>query len=89
MPTRRFWVRGILIATGNLAVTYQKQGQLDKAAVLRETVLDMNKTVLGEWHPDTVGSMGNLAVMYWKQRRSDKAFGMQETVLDSRNTVLG
>jgi hypothetical protein len=60
MPTRRFWVRGILIATGNLTVTYKKQRQLDKAAVRHETVLDMNQTVLGEWHPDTVELGGDV-----------------------------
>jgi Tetratricopeptide repeat len=89
MPTRRFRVRGILIATGNLAVTYRKQRQLDKAAVLHKTVLDMNKTVLGEWHLDTVEAMGDLAAMYWKPGRLDKAFGIEETVLDARKTVLG
>jgi hypothetical protein len=49
---------------GNLARTYSDLGEHQKAKELKVTVLEKNKQVLGNKHPDTLCTMGNLAIIY-------------------------
>jgi hypothetical protein len=49
---------------GNLANTYSHLGEYQKAEELNVVVLEKQKQVLGENHPDTLRTMGNLASTY-------------------------
>jgi hypothetical protein len=49
-----------LMTMANLAVTYSKLGNWDKAMEPQETVLELRNQVLGEQHPDTLLVMENL-----------------------------
>ena len=74
---------------GNLASTYQNQGQWDEAVTLEEKVLEVSKAVLGEWHPDTLKSKNNLAETYRAQGKIEKVARIQEEVLKNTMQILG
>ena len=48
---------------GNLANAYKRQLKHRDAEVLFKQCLDKQKVVLGENHPDTLGTMNNLALV--------------------------
>jgi tetratricopeptide (TPR) repeat protein len=52
-------------------------------------VLKLRKEVLGERHPDTIGSMADLAATYHQQGRSKEAEDIYMEVLALRKEVLG
>ncbi|KAK0487164.1 P-loop containing nucleoside triphosphate hydrolase protein [Armillaria novae-zelandiae] len=70
-----------LTSMANLAVTYQKLGQLDKAEALEEETLKLRNKVLGELHPDTLRATASLAVTYKEQGQLDKAEVLEEETL--------
>lgn len=43
---------------------YGDLGQHDKALALKESILKLMRSKLGEDHPDTLHSMNNLALMF-------------------------
>ena len=51
-------------------------------------MLDLQKSVLGEKHPDTIGSMANLAVSYYNQHRYTEAENLEADVLTLRRQIL-
>jgi hypothetical protein len=52
-------------------------------------VLELQKEVLGEKHPDTITAMANLALTWRQQGRSNEAEQLQIEVLELRKEVLG
>ncbi|KAH8795890.1 hypothetical protein DL96DRAFT_1722748 [Flagelloscypha sp. PMI_526] len=53
-----------LNSMSNLAASYSKLGQGQKALQLMEHVLALRTRILGEEHPETLATMGNLATIY-------------------------
>jgi hypothetical protein len=51
----------------------QAQGRYDEAEKIKVEVLGLRREVLGEKHPDTIGSMAHLAVTYHAQGRFAEA----------------
>ena len=78
-----------LTSMNNLAFTYGRLGQHDKALALEEKVLAARTTKLGADHPDTLTSMSNLASTYGKLGQHDQALALNEKVLAARTTKLG
>ena len=52
-----------------LAVTYQAQGRNADASQIQEEVLEKERQILGDEHPNTLKAIGNLASTYWNQGR--------------------
>jgi tetratricopeptide (TPR) repeat protein len=73
----------------NLASTYWSQGKLVEAAALGEEVLEKNRRILGEQHPDTLSTVHNLASTYWSQEKLVEAAALGEEVLEKRRKILG
>ena len=73
----------------NLAFAWDRQGRYDEAEQLYVKVLEVSRRVLGEEHPDTVGSMYNLACLYKDQGRYEQAEPLYVELLDIRRRVLG
>ncbi len=62
-----------LESKNDLAVLYKEQARYDKAeSLLLETLEDRCK-VLGEEHPDTLGSLNNLIELYEAWGKPEKA----------------
>ena len=55
---------------------------------MQEEVLAKHKAILGDDHPETLGSMDNLAWTYQQQGKSAEA-KMQEEVFPKRKVILG
>ncbi|KAK7028565.1 FabD/lysophospholipase-like protein [Favolaschia claudopus] len=72
-----------------LAYIAARQGLWSDSELLHSTVLERQKRLLGEEHPDTLSSMHSLAVTYWNQGRWSDAEDLQVTVLESRKRLLG
>ncbi|KAJ7716179.1 hypothetical protein B0H14DRAFT_3013094 [Mycena olivaceomarginata] len=73
---------------GNLANTHSALGEHQKAKELNTTVLEKQKQVLGNNHPDTLFTMGNLANTL-SPGRASKGQRTQLTVLEKQKQVLG
>ena len=73
----------------NLAGAYQAAGDLDRAIPLLEATLDDRRRVLGEDHPDTLGSRNNLAGAYRAAGDLGRAIPPYEATLDDCRRVLG
>jgi Tetratricopeptide repeat len=52
-------------------------------------VLELQKKVLGEKHPETIRAMANLASTWWQQGRSSEAEKLQVDALELQKKVLG
>lgn len=73
----------------NLAFTYGKLGEYQKALELHEKVYAIECQTLGEEHPDTLTSLGNLAVTFGDQGNHKKALELNEKVYAIQCGVLG
>jgi hypothetical protein len=78
-----------LLSIGNLAHTYNNQGQYHDAEELLAQVVKIRARVLGSDHPHTLSGMSNLAVSYHNQGRLDEAEALQAKVVAIRTTILG
>ncbi|KAJ7447397.1 hypothetical protein FB451DRAFT_778546 [Mycena latifolia] len=72
-----------------LASIYREKGEFHRARLLRESVLERQRTLLGEDHPDVLLSMANLATTYWKLGQVRKAEELDTMVLEKYKTLLG
>jgi tetratricopeptide (TPR) repeat protein len=72
-----------------IASTYSDLGLFAEAQPQLERTLDLRRRVLGENHPDTLGTMGGLAELYLNQGRYEDAERTFSKVLESRRRVLG
>ncbi|KAK3363512.1 hypothetical protein B0T25DRAFT_436789, partial [Lasiosphaeria hispida] len=68
---------------------FSYQGRWKEAEMLQVQVMEMRKKVLGDEHPDTMGSMSNLALTYQSQGRWKEAETLQVQVMEMRKKVLG
>ena len=78
-----------LTTTGNLALTYEKLGRLNKAEQLQEELVETQKRVLGADHLNTLTTTGNLAFTYEKLGRLNKVEQLQEELVKTKKRVLG
>ena len=65
----------------NLANTYNNQGKHREAEVLYKQCLDKRKVVLGDNHPETLGTMYNLAGTYGSQDRNRERQCLERIIL--------
>ncbi|KAJ6564848.1 P-loop containing nucleoside triphosphate hydrolase protein [Mycena capillaripes] len=73
----------------NLADTFSKSGQLQKAEELQVIVLEKRRKLLGEEHPKTLSAMYNLAATFFKSGQHQKAEELEGIVLEKRRKLLG
>ena len=76
------------MAIANQASAWWQQGLLEEAEELQVEVLELQKSVLGEKHPDTIVAMATLAVSYWSHGRYQEAEKLEVTVLELRRSIL-
>jgi Tetratricopeptide repeat len=63
---------------GNLAFTYNNQGQWNETKELEALVMEMSIKVLGAEHPHTLTSMNNLAFTWKRLGRDAEAVKLME-----------
>jgi tetratricopeptide (TPR) repeat protein len=73
----------------NLAGTLEAQGKLPEARKMQEKVLESQRRVLGDDHPNTLATMNNLAETLRAQDNLSEAREMHDNVLESRRRLLG
>ena len=84
------WTRMLQVEEcSRFALAYDENGFFKEAEELSVRVLEIDKRVLGEEHPDTLNSMANLAVTYRQRGRLEEAEGLEVRVLEIRKRVLG
>ena len=74
---------------GGVARYDSERGAYGLAETLYRHVLEITRRVLGDEHPDTLGSMNNLAETLRAQGDLDGARRIQEQVLETRRRILG
>ncbi|KAJ7800527.1 hypothetical protein B0H14DRAFT_3155947 [Mycena olivaceomarginata] len=74
---------------GDLAITYSDLGEHQKAKELEDIVLEKQKQVLRDNHPDTLCTMGNLDITYSDLGEHQKAKELEDIMLEKRKQVLG
>ncbi|KAK7002459.1 hypothetical protein R3P38DRAFT_2557268, partial [Favolaschia claudopus] len=72
----------------SLAYIAHLQGRWHDTEILYGAVYRKRKQLLGEEHPDTLGSMNDLAVTYSNQGRWSDAEDLQVAVVESRKRLL-
>ncbi|KAJ7801468.1 hypothetical protein B0H14DRAFT_2322331, partial [Mycena olivaceomarginata] len=72
-----------------LASTYVALGEYQKATELEVIVLQKQKLLLGDNHPDTLCTMGNLASTYLALGEYQKATELKVIVLEKQKQLLG
>jgi tetratricopeptide (TPR) repeat protein len=72
-----------------LAALYYSQGLYAKAESLFAACFEKRLVVLGESHPDTLGSENNLAGLYYSQGRYVKAESLFASCFEKYLVVLG
>ena len=81
--------RGTSALINQLGRLLKAQGQLDEARPLLEEALRVRREVLGDRHPDTLGSISNLGSLLKAQGKLDKARPLYEEALQACREVLG
>ena len=76
-------------ALNNLALTYSRLAQYDKALPLKLRALAINEKVLGPEHPNTATTLGNLALTYSRLAQYDKALPLEQRALAIREKLSG
>ena len=64
-----------MVSLSNLALTYDEQGEHQKALELRKKAYKLRCKVLEKEHPDTLMSINNLVSMYNEQDSGRKRYG--------------
>ncbi|KAJ7671107.1 hypothetical protein B0H14DRAFT_2657462 [Mycena olivaceomarginata] len=77
-----------LITMGNLSMTYQQLGNLQRAEEHQTIVLREQKFLLGDDHPDTLSIMGNLATTYTLMDKINEAEALEILVLEKQTNIL-
>lgn len=78
-----------LLARGNLALTYRREGRLEEAMAVQIEVMEAMERCLGTEHPDTLKVMSELALTYLYHGCCDDALRLHERALEARTRVLG
>ena len=74
---------------GTMGWVYITLGLYDQARPLLEEAIEINRSVLGEDHPDTLFTMNDLATLHYRESRLDLAESMHSDTLSRRRRVLG
>ncbi|KAJ7719826.1 hypothetical protein B0H16DRAFT_1432633 [Mycena metata] len=78
-----------LVFRAQYATIFWEGGRYKQATRLQEEVLEKQRQLLGENHPNTLQTMGNLAISYSKLGEHQKAKELKVIVLEKRKHVLG
>ena len=89
VPEAEGYFNQVPVLLARMGMHYWEQGRSDEAEKLEVQVLELQKSVLEEKHPDTITAMANLALTWWQQGRSDEAEKLQVQVLELQKSVLG
>jgi uncharacterized protein YejL (UPF0352 family) len=79
----------MLLTMGNLANTYSHLGKHQTAKELSVIVLEKQKQLLGDNHPNTLCTMGNLAITYSDLGKHQEAKELSVIVLEKQKQLLG
>ncbi|KXX73750.1 Nephrocystin-3 [Madurella mycetomatis] len=79
--------KGRLLETTAIAVA--RLGKYGEAEQMQRQALELRKKVLGEEHPDTLGSINNLATILGNLKRYEEAEQIHRQALELRKKVLG
>jgi cytochrome c-type biogenesis protein CcmH/NrfG len=77
-----------LLSQHVLAMVYRADGQVKKAVVLLEAVVEVRNKVLVADHPDRLASQHVLAMAYQADRQVKKAVALLEAVVEVRNEPI-
>ena len=72
-----------------ISMFLKEDGKYGDSERLDKLSLDIDKTLLGDEHPDTLMSMNNLALTYWHQGKLREAADLEEKVLEERRRIQG
>ncbi|KAJ7499622.1 hypothetical protein FB451DRAFT_1429577 [Mycena latifolia] len=72
-----------------LSLIYKGKGDFHRARMLTESVLERQRTLLGEDHPDAVASMANLAGTYMELGEFKQAEELETMVMKKSRKILG
>jgi len=78
-----------LTTVNDLAVTLYAQGEVARARMFQEQVLEERRRLLGGEHSDTLSTMNCLAVTLYRQGDLVGARQLQEQVVEARRRLLG
>jgi len=70
-------------------VFYRQQGKYTQAEALYTKVVDIQRRVLGEEHPNMLLSMNGLAVLYERQQKIAQAEALYTKVIAVQRRILG
>jgi tetratricopeptide (TPR) repeat protein len=73
----------------NIAISLSQQGKYAEAEAMDWQALQLQETVLGKDHPDTLASMNNLAESLRQQGKYAEAEAMHRQALQLKETALG
>jgi tetratricopeptide (TPR) repeat protein len=73
----------------NMAMVFDKQGQLEKALKWYGRALDGTEKTLGKDHPSTLNTVHNMAMVFDKQGQLEKALKWYGRALDGTEKILG
>jgi tetratricopeptide (TPR) repeat protein len=73
----------------SVALSHAILGKYQTAQVMHRQTLELTEKVLGEEHPDTLGSMNNLALMLDNLGKYEEAETIYRRALEGYATVLG
>ena len=79
----------VLVYGNNLALAYERVGDLGRAVPLLEHILAEQRRILGEDHPDTVTALANLAGVQQVAGDLDRTIPLQQRILQARLRELG
>jgi hypothetical protein len=77
------------MSMNNLAIRYSDAGRRNEALEMSEAVWKLQKSKLGEDHPNTLMSMNNLALRYSHAGRRTEALQLTAQVVELRRNKLG
>ncbi|AOY81084.2 tetratricopeptide repeat protein [Moorena producens JHB] len=85
------WLRDedLISPFAGLGKFYHGQGTYDLAESWYEKCLEINRSRLGQEHPDVAASLNNLAALYCDQGRYDQAEPLCVKALEMRKQLLG
>ena len=73
----------------NIGEYFRQTGKYIEAEKMYRQTLELKKEVLGDDHPDTLGSMNNLALVFRQQGKYAEAEMLQQQTLELTREVLG
>ena len=85
---RSIW-RAAAAGLGSLALVLQDQGKLNEEERLYREALEIQRALLGVWHPAVATSLNNLALVLQDQGKLAEAEELHREALAMRRALLG